>query len=78
MVRFCSSGHDSQGRMWVRGPLANARLAKVARVTAFDFFAGVPQSILYDNTRLAVAKINKGGERLRSQMFAELPRSSLF
>ena len=33
-------------------------------VAAFDFFGGVPQSILYDNTRLAVAKIVKGGKRL--------------
>jgi hypothetical protein len=47
-------------------------------VAAFDFFGGVPQSILYDNTRLAVAKIIKGGERLRSQMFAELQSHYLF
>jgi len=38
----------------------------------------VPQSILYDNTRLAVAKIINGGERLRSQMFAELQSHYLF
>jgi hypothetical protein len=30
------------------------------------------------NTRLAVAKIVKGGERLRSQMFAELQSHYLF
>jgi transposase len=47
-------------------------------VAAFDFFGGVPQSILYDNTGLAVAKIIKGGERLRSQMFAELQSHYLF
>jgi transposase len=46
--------------------------------TAFDFFGGVPQSILYDKTRLAVAKIVKGGERLRSQMFVELQSHYLF
>jgi transposase len=39
-------------------------------VAAFDFFGGVPQSLLYDNTKLAVAKIVKGGRRLRSKMFA--------
>jgi DNA replication protein DnaC len=33
---------------------------------------------LYDNTRLAVARIVKGGERLRSQMFAELQSHYLF
>jgi transposase len=47
-------------------------------VAAFDFFGGVPRSILYDNTRLAVARIVKGGERLRSRMFAELQRHDLF
>jgi hypothetical protein len=47
-------------------------------VAAFDFFGGVPLSILYDNTRLAVARIVKGGRRLRSQMFAELQSHYLF
>ena len=47
-------------------------------VGAFAFFGGVPQSILYDNTRLAVARIVKGGRRLRSQMFAELQSHYLF
>jgi transposase len=41
-------------------------------VAAFDFFGGVPQTILYDNTKLAVAKIVKGAKRLRSKLFAEL------
>jgi len=47
-------------------------------VAAFAFFGGVPRSILYDNTRLAVARIVKGGERLRSRMFAELQSHYLF
>ena len=47
-------------------------------VAAFAYFGGVPQSILYDNTRLAVAKIVKGGQRLRSQMFSELQSHYLF
>ena len=42
-------------------------------VAAFAYFGGVPQSILYDNTKLAVAKI-----RLRSQMFAELQSHYFF
>jgi hypothetical protein len=32
----------------------------------------VPRSILYDNTRLAVARILSGGERQRTRAFAEL------
>jgi DNA replication protein DnaC len=47
-------------------------------VASFDFFGGAPQSVLYDNTRLAVARIVKGGKRLRSQMFAELQSHYLF
>jgi hypothetical protein len=47
-------------------------------VSAFVFFGAMPQSILYDNTRLAVAKIIKGGKRLRSHMFAELQSHYLF
>lgn len=35
-------------------------------------FGGVPQSILYDNTRLAVAKIMTSGRRMGSKTFAEL------
>jgi hypothetical protein len=38
----------------------------------------IPQSILYDNTRLAVSQIIKGGERRRAQMFAELQSHYLF
>ena len=41
-------------------------------VAAFAFFGGVPQSILYDNTRLAVAKILGDGTRKRSTLFAAL------
>ena len=47
-------------------------------VAAFDVFCGVPQSIFYDNTKLAVAKIVNGGKRLRSKMFAELQSHYLF
>jgi hypothetical protein len=37
-------------------------------VAAFAFFGGVPRSILYDNTRLAVAKILGDGTRKRSTL----------
>jgi transposase len=39
---------------------------------AFDFFGGVPQSVLYDNTKLAVARILGGGRRQRTRVFTEL------
>ena len=47
-------------------------------VEAFAFFGGVPQSILYDNTKLAVAKILGDGTRSRSQMFSALQSHYLF
>ena len=38
-------------------------------VSAFASLGGVPQSILYDNTKLAVAKILGGGRRKRTRAF---------
>ena len=47
-------------------------------VSAFSFLGGVPQSILYDNTRLAVAKILGDGRRRRTRAFTELQSHYLF
>jgi transposase len=47
-------------------------------VAAFAFLGGVPRSILYDNTKLAVARILGGGERQRTRAFAELQSHYLF
>jgi len=55
-------------------------------VQAFAFFAslaetgkaGVPQSILYDNTKIAVAKILGDGRRKRTRVFTELLSHYLF
>jgi transposase len=47
-------------------------------VAAFAFFGCVPLSILYDNTKLAVAKILGDGKRERSAMFATLQSHYLF
>src|SRR3954463_1725267 len=47
-------------------------------VAAFAFLGGVPRSILYDNTRLAVAQILGRGERQRTRAFAELQSHYLF
>lgn len=45
---------------------------------AFAFFGWVPQSMLYDNTRLAVARILGDGTRQRTRIFAELQSHYLF
>ena len=47
-------------------------------VAAFDFFGKVPQSILYDNTRIAVARILGDGTRQRTRVFSELQSHYLF
>ena len=47
-------------------------------VSAFAFLGGVPQSILYDNTRLAVARILGDGRRQRTRAFIELQSHYLF
>ena len=43
-----------------------------AQFAAFRYFGGVPRSILYDNTTLAVARILGGGRRKRTRVFSEL------
>jgi transposase len=47
-------------------------------VAAFDFFGKVPRSILYDNTRIAVARILGDGRRQRTRVFSELQSHYLF
>ena len=47
-------------------------------VSAFAFLGGVPQSVLYDNTRLAVARILGDGRRQRTRAFTELQSHYLF
>ena len=47
-------------------------------VRAFAFFGGVPKSILYDNTKLAVVRILGNGQRQRTRVFAELQLHYLF
>jgi hypothetical protein len=45
---------------------------------AFAFFGGVPKSILYDNTTLAVARILGDGVRQRTRVFSELQSHYVF
>jgi transposase len=39
---------------------------------AFSFFGGVPQTVLYDNTKLAVARILGDGKRRLTRVFSEV------
>lgn len=47
-------------------------------VSVFAFFGGVPLSILYDNTAIALAKICGDGKRERTRAFTELVSHYLF
>ena len=47
-------------------------------VSALAFLGGVPQSVLYYNTRLAVARILGDGRRKRTRAFTELQSHYLF
>jgi transposase len=47
-------------------------------VLAFAYFGGVPTRILYDNTKIAVAKILGGEQRLKTRAFSELQSCYLF
>ncbi len=47
-------------------------------VSAFSFFGGVALSIVYDNTKIAVARILGNRERLRTQVFTRLQSHYLF
>ena len=46
--------------------------------SAFSYFGGVPLSVLYDNTKLAVGRIEKDGTRRHTQKFDELMSHYLF
>jgi transposase len=45
---------------------------------AFAYFGGVPRRILYDNTKLAVARILGDGTRTKTRAFSELQSHYLF
>jgi transposase len=47
-------------------------------VQGFGYFGGVPRTILYDNTKLAVAEILGDGRRRKTQAFSELQSHYLF
>jgi len=47
-------------------------------VSAFEFLGGVPREILYDNTKIAVARILGDGTRKKTKGFCELQSYYLF
>jgi transposase len=59
-------------------PAERAEAFLDGHTAAFALFGGVPRSILYDNTKLAVARLLGDGTRERSRSFAELRSHYLF
>ncbi|MBY6142243.1 IS21 family transposase, partial [Leisingera daeponensis] len=53
-------------------PAATAEAWMDGHVHAFGFFGAVPQSILYDNDRCLVAKIEPDGTRRCARLFSEM------
>jgi len=47
-------------------------------VSAYSYFGGVPRSMLYDNTKLAVARITGDGRRQQTRAFTALQSHYLF
>lgn len=58
---FCLDLPHSDGIFVKAYPAELTKAFLDGHVAAFDFIGGVPQSILYDNTRIAVAKILGNG-----------------
>ncbi len=59
-------------------PAQTAEAFLEAHVRAFEYFGGVPTRILYDNTKLAVARILGDGQRQKTRAFSELQSHYLF
>ena len=75
---FCMDVPQSDAPFVKAYPAETTEAFLDGHVSAFAFFGGVPLSILYDNTTLAVAKICGDGRRERTQAFTELQSHYLF
>src|ERR1700680_1467730 len=68
----------SDGGVWQACPAETTEAFCDGHNVSFEFFGGVPRSILYDNTKLAVARILGDGRRQRTRTFSELQSHYLF
>ena len=75
---FCLDLPHSDGCFVKAYPTEDTESFLDGHIAAFAFLGGVPQSILYDNTTIAVAKILGDGKRSRTKAFAELQSHYLF
>ena len=75
---FCMDLPQSDGCFVKAYPAETTEAFLDGHVAAFAFFGGVPVSILYDNLKIAVARILGDGKRVRSRAFTELQSHYLF
>jgi transposase len=75
---FCMDVPQSDAPFVKAYPAETTEAFLDGHVSAFDFFGKVPLSILYDNTKIAVAKICGDGKRERTRAFTELQSHYLF
>ena len=75
---FCMDLPQSDGCFLKAYPAETTEAFLDGHVEAFNFFGGVPRSILYDNLKIAVARILGDGSRVRSRAFTELQSHFLF
>lgn len=75
---FCMDLPHSDGCFVKAYPAETTEAFLDGHVAAFAFFGGVPISILYDNLKIAVARILGDGKRVRSRAFTELQSHYLF
>lgn len=59
-------------------PAENTESFCEGHAQAFAYFGGVPRTILYDNTKIAVAEITGDGERKTTEEFSRLKSHYLF
>ena len=69
---------QSDGCFVVAFPAETTEAFLEGHVRAFAYFGGVPTRILYDNTKIAVAKILGGEQWKRTRAFSELQSYYLF
>jgi len=75
---FCLDLPQSDGCFVKAYPRETTEAFLDGHVSSFAFFGGVPLSILYDNTKIAVARICGDGKRERTRAFTELVSHYLF
>ena len=75
---FCLDLPQSDGCFVKAYPRETTEAFLDGHVAAFAFFGGVPRSILYDNLKLAVARICGDGRRKRTRAFTGLVSHYLF